>query len=254
MATSQLAIEVTDNYIQFTSFLEYSIQHQIAAPINWSDESVCKRQLEDCFKENSFLTVDYNDVTLSYASKESSLVPNNMFAESNAESIFKLCFGKVKEKHSIDFNRISELSIVNIYAISDFVKRFFVIKYPRIIIQHHGTHGLRKILDSETFLLKITLLFHVNYFCMTIVKHNKLEFYSFFDYQNNDDIIYHVLFALQQKELINEKGTIELIPNVYSNSINFDELEKNLKRIKELSLLEFNKKKNFIAQSQLLCV
>jgi len=254
MMKSQLTIEVADQHIQFTSFKNNSIQQQITTQINWSDETIFKEELSDCFEKNSFLSNDFDEISLSYASKESSLVPNSIFADSSPSAIYKLCFNDVTEKNSVDFNRISELSIVNIYAIPNLIKRFFVIKFPRIIIQHEGTHGLRKILNSNTFHLKVSLLFHEDYFCMTIVKHSNLEFYSFFDYQNDDDIIYHVLFALQQKELVNEKGNLELILGIHSKSTSFEELKKNFKRIKELSQLEVNEKNNFIAQSQLLCV
>ena len=254
MIKSQLAIEVTDKNIRFTSFHDNSIQQQIENQINWSDETICKNELNDCFEKNNFLSKDFDEVSLSYASKNSSLVPNSIFADSTPSAIYKLCFGKVLEKQSIDFNRISELSIVNIYAIPDSIKRFFVLKFPRVIIQHEGTHALRKILNANTFHLKISLIFHDDYFCMTIVKHSNLEFYSFFDYQNDDDIIYHVLFALQQKELINEKGSLELISNNNSKSSSFGDLKTNFKRIKELSELEVSEKNNFIAQSQLLCV
>ncbi len=254
MTKYQLAIEVTDQFIQFTSFLGSSIQQQVFIQVNGLDESSCKEELSTCFENHSFLSKDFDEVSLSYASKESSLVPNTIFAESTPESIYKLCFGEISEKKSLDFNRISELSIVNIYAFPDFIKRFFIIKFPRVIIQHEGTHGLRKILDSETFHLKVTLFFHADFFCMTIVKHSNLEFYSFFDYQNNDDIIYHVLFALQQKELINEKGILEFVLGVDYKSSVVDDLKTNFKKIKELSLLEVKEKNNFIAQSQLLCV
>ncbi len=254
MTKSQLTIEVADQFVQFTSFQGDTVQQQAIIQINLSDESIRKEELSTCFEKNSFLSIDFDEISLSYVSKESSLVPNSIFAESTPDSIFKLCFGEPKEKYSVDFNRISELSIVNIYTIPDWLKRFFVLKFPRIIIQHEGTHGLRKILNSETFHLKVSLMFHTNYFCMTIVKHSNLEFYSFFDYQNDDDIIYHVLFALQQKELVNEKGILELIHGIDSNTKSFVDLKGKFKRIKELASLEVNEKNNFIAQSQLLCV
>jgi len=254
MTKSHLTIEVANQFIQLTSFHEETIQQQVTIQINLSDESIRKEELNTCFEQNPFLSASFDEISLSYASKESSLVPNSIFAESSPVSIFKLCFGEPKENFSVDFNRIAELSIVNVYSISNWVKQFFVLKFPRIIIQHEGTHSLRKILNSETFHLKVSLIFHENYFCMTIVKHSNLEFYSFFDYQNDEDIIYHLLFALQQKELINEKGILELMNCIDSKTKSFVSLKENIKRIKELSALKVNEKNNFIAQSQLLCV
>ncbi len=254
MINHHLAIEVSEKHIRFTSFRNEEILKQLSISVSTNEESIAINKLNECFAENSFLSEDFKDISLSYASKESSLVPNQIFVDATPQSIFKLCFGEKKDGNSIDFNRLAELSIVNIYQIPDWIKRYFVMKFPRIILQHEGTHALRKVLNDASFSLKINLFFHEDFFYMTIVKHSNLEFYSFFDYQNDDDILYHVLFALQQKELINEKGSIELISKINAEANCFESLKNNFKRIKELKLLTISEKNNFIAQSQLLCV
>ena len=109
-------------------------------------------------------------------------------------------------------------------------------------------------LNKNSFKLKATISLHSNYFQLAIVKHSKLEFYSFFDFQNDEDILYHLLFVLQQKELINEKGTIEFIGSSKENSELIEKLEKNILRIKEMNQIKVDITESYIQKAQVLCV
>jgi hypothetical protein len=127
-------------------------------------------------------------------------------------------------------------------------------RFPRVIIQHAGTHIIRKILSENAFQLKATVVCFENYFQLTIVKHNALEFYSSFNYQNADDVIYQLSFALQQKELLNEKGSIELITSIGSESSLIEEIERGLQKIGDFKQMNIRSDKYYLSKSQLLCV
>jgi hypothetical protein len=86
------------------------------------------------------------------------------------------------------------------------------------------------------------------------VKHNALEFYSSFSYQSSEDIIYHLIFAFQQKEFTNEKGSIELVAAVGSESTLIDSVEQGLVKIGDLKKMAISKDNDHLAKSQILCV
>ena len=174
-----------------------------------SNDALIKDQLSKEFESNSIYEADFDEITLSWSSDKTTLVPNSIFSESSPQAIFELCYGK--NDADVDYNRISELSVVNVYEIPEWIKRFFVIKFPRISIQHEGSMLLRKVLNENAFKLKCSIVIYKSHFQLIISKHNELTFYSNFDYQAAEDIIYHVMFVLQQKELLSEQGSFELI-------------------------------------------
>ena len=254
MRGSHLAIEIASNAVRFVSMRNETVLSRLDQTISAKTDSESKEALKAIFEANSFLQGDFDEVSLAWCIDKSSLVPNAVFNESTPLDIFQLCFGKDSRKSEIDYNRISELSVINVYQVPNWIKSFFVIRFPRVVIQHAGTHIVRKALNENAFKLKATIVCFENYFRLTLVKHNALEFYSSFSYQSSEDIIYHLNFALQQKEFTNEKGAIELVAAVGSESNLIDSIEKGLLKIGDLKKMAVSKDNDHLAKSQILCV
>ena len=213
-----------------------------------------KKALNHAFETEALLKLDFSEMTVAWSTQKSTLVPNNVFAESSSKAIYNLCFGDSVSEGDIDYNRIAELSVVNVFEIPIWLKSYFVIKFPRVIIQHTGTHALRKAIGSNSFKLKATAVVHDSFFQLTLVKHNNLEFYSFFDAQSAEDVIYHLMFTLQQKEMVNDKGTIELSPGTGGSNLDLKEISSGLEKIKGLSGFKITIEEDFVAKAQQLCV
>ena len=250
MGLTHLSIVISGSSIAFTILKDGNLTFESSLTI--ADKP--KEELESYLSSNPLLNHNFDEEFLSFSSNRSTLVPNNIFAESTATAIHKLCFGQVNENTDVDYNRIPEVGVVNVFEISSWIKRFFILKFPRIIIQHEGSFIVRKMLTKNAFNLKATISLHSGYFQLSIIKHSKLEFYSFFEYQNDEDILYHLLFVLQQKEMTGEKGTLELINSSDKNTVFIDALEKNIKRVKELNKIKVERTESYISKAQLLCV
>ncbi|MDA9881929.1 MAG: DUF3822 family protein [Crocinitomicaceae bacterium] len=254
MTGLHLAAEITISNVRFVTFRNGTVVQAIQETYSGKTDIEIKHALSAIFQENALLQDDFEEVTVAWCEDKSSLVPNSIFNESKPSDIFKLCFGNTSENDEIDYNRISELSAINVYHVPNWLKAFFVMRFPRVIIQHAGTHIIRKILSENAFQLKATVVCFENYFQLTIVKHNALEFYSSFNYQNADDVIYQLSFALQQKELLNEKGSIELITSIGSESSLIEEIERGLQKIGDFKQMNIRSDKYYLSKSQLLCV
>lgn len=254
MIGTHLAIQLAEHAIHFVSLRNDIVQNESLVLLDQDSDSSRKELLDKHFSDSNFLKSEFDEITLSWSFKRTTLVPNAVFADSSANSIFELCYGKESLQHDIDYNRISELSVINVYEIPSWIKRYFVIKFPRINIQHEGSHIVRKNLSENAFKLKATVVLYNGYFHLTIVKHNNLEFYSSFDYQNHEDVIYHLMFALQQKEMTNENGTLEFITGPGIDKSILDKLKTDIARINDLKKFKFDSPEHYIAKSQLLCV
>lgn len=252
--TKILTIEISQENIRLSSIVGETIINSSTSKIEGVSVREKKDSLSKTFKNSSFLNNSFDEMILSWESQQATIVPSTVFEDSISRDIFKLCFGEVREDYSIDFNRIAELSVVNVYEIPDWVKSFFVMKFPRIIIQHGSSHTLRTIIKSNAFNLKINLITYSDFFHLTIVKHNELELNTTFSYQSVEDIIYHLTFTLQQKELLNQKGSIELCQGLNSDRETLEKVKEGLLKLSEYKQISTSPIDNFTINSQLLCV
>jgi hypothetical protein len=247
------AIELTENAVCF-SHLEEAVVAQHTYTFKEKTDHSYAQELTEYLDNAGFKISEFSDCTISWGSMRSSLVPTNVFNETNPVKLFQLCFGEEIPKEHIDYNRISEHGIVNIYEIPQWVKSFFISRFPKAIIQHSGSHLIRGMFAQPTFKLRSILVLFENNFLLTMVKENKLLFYSYFDYQDVNDVLYHYLFSIQQKDLVGESATVQLCKGVGSSEETisaFMELIKKIPDRKNDVLLLDNL---FTTNSQKLCV
>ena len=157
-----------------------------------------RSELEDLLKESVFQN-DFGAICLVSGLPRNTLVPNDIFVNSTTKDIFGLNYTAPFE--DLDHNRIPELGIVNIYEMPLWIKSLFVIKFPRIRIIHPSTIVLKGVFDQPNFHPKIHMYIDDNEFYYIITENNKLQYFNRFDYKELADIIYHLLFVLEQKEL-----------------------------------------------------
>ncbi len=246
----QLCLEVSSQ--GFT----YSVVHRNSKEITDTDSlqfsgrtsEECKTEIKELLDKKGLLSFS-DDVSLAVVNHRTTLVPQNVFGESKPNEIFNLCFGSTTE--DIDYNRFYEQGLVNIYEIQDWIKSFFVIRYPRVTIQHENTHVMRGIFSGNAHLPAIHIVIQNEYFSLLITSKNKLDFYNVFEYKNVDDIVYHTMFVWEQKEIDATELTVQL-----HSSDDFKDIHKEIETsiVKLKPSVKFNFKFNHKIKHQLLCV
>lgn len=251
---SQLAIEISENAVRFARLEDGEV---VSVDLfNFKDKTDVryKEQLDDIVKEKGFRDIEFDEYSLSWCSNISTLLPNNVYSEVKPEEVIRLGFKNTIPNDYIDHNRIPELALVNIFAIPLWVKSFFVIRFPRIVIQHEGSHLLHGMLSIGSFSLQIALVVHKDSFNITISNSNELVFYSYFEYQNEEDIVYHLMYTLQQNNLLNQKGKLLLCAGVGVNDQQIIALKLKLDKLKDLKQLQQKINSHLLLNFQALCV
>ena len=254
MGAKHLGINLSESHVTFTVLSDSATLFHRTESYQGKSDQDRKEAVRKVLEAHNELSGEFDNVTLAWSHAQSSLVPAAVFSETTPKEIFKLCFGNAVDVSNVDHNRIFELSVVNVYAIPDWVKSLFVMKYPQIIMQHAGTHQIRKSLNADAFYTKATIVLNTEYFRLTLVKHNKLEFYSSFDYQTAEDVIYHLNFVFQQKEMLEEKGMIEIGSNGSVDSKIAEDIISGLEKIQHLKQMKKSFDDTYLTKSQLLCV
>jgi hypothetical protein len=248
-----LAIDISANGIRFGKPGEPVDSNRELRFSNLTDSAI-KEDLNVFFQNHGIKMSELSECTISWSCFRTTLVPGNIFSESSPNSIFELCYGKNFDSNTIDYNRLPEQSIVNIFEIPLWVKSYFVLRFPRAVIQQEGSVIIRGLFGTGSFKLRTLLSLHDNYFGLTVVKENKLQFYSTFDYQNSDDVIYHFIFVLQQKEWFGSEIQIEICDGVGSSMEMIKEIEDKLQKFSEFRKKSIVTESNFLINSHKFCV
>lgn len=255
MNLTQLCINLSETSVEIAEVSRSSELVIRKESLIFSDEREIqiKEELNDFLSKMDFKK-EYNEYSLSWNSKNSSLVPMNVFQESNAEDIYRLSFGTKTPASQIDYNRIIMESLVNVFDIPLWAKSFFVIKYPRIVIQHDVTHQIHGIFNGPTFKLKTVLSLKKDYFTLTSVHHGKLIFFNSFEYTNNEDILYYLINMLKKKELLDEKGSLLISGEKEQSESVANFFSDHKLKIQELKKIDVNTDNDLSFKNQLLCV
>lgn len=252
MPKRHLAIEINTGAVRFVKLDGSFVVSKHEFSFLDKQDYRYKSQLSDFLEEAKLREIDFDECSIAWSAKQSTLIPTNVYNESEASSVFKLCFGEQFDKNEIDYNRVTDPQLVNVYWIPFWLKTFFVIKFPRVVIQHEATHLLRGIFKGSTFKPKAIAVFHEDFFSLLLVKENNLHFYSNFDYSSIEDVVYYISFTLQQKEWFNNPVEI-VLNNGVGAKLDLVELEKNLlKVLAKNSTISVDE--NLLPKYQELCV
>lgn len=169
-----------------------------------------KEQLQQLIEKHELNDGSYDEQILMWYTSTSTLIPMNLLEESTPKELIEHSFSAHKVQYDVDYNRISELSLVNIYEIPLWVKSFFVIRFPRIVMQHLGTGMLRGIFNSSSFKPTIHVILMNNFALLIYVKHNELVMYNSYDFASENDLIYYTINTLTQTNSLDLKGAVSI--------------------------------------------
>lgn len=195
----------------------------------------CKSEIQKLLDKNQINSDSFEEFSLAWFSSYSTLIPANLFSESTPEVFLKGTFFKEILHNDIDYNRLSELALVNVYEVPLWVKSFFVIRFPKIVIQHQQTIFLRGIFDGPTFKTSVHIQLYENHVQIIIVGHNELKFSNYFEFSSIEDIIYYVFFVLQQEKLTDQKINLQIADSVERDALLSETVINRLRNLKELT-------------------
>ncbi len=254
MSKKQLVVDVNRQAVRFVRLVEQIPEQQFTFTFKDKTDFGYKDQLDVFLGKTDFRALDWDEYSLSWFSDETTLVPNAIFEEADPTKVFQLAYGNEIPENDIDFNRIPEFSGVNIYEIPIWVKSFFVTRFPRMIMQHEGTHIIRGLLNGPTYKLKMVLSIHEDHFLLTAVKDSSLQYYNTFSYQTVEDIIYHVAHLLQQNNWTETSGQLSIV-SFLSEENHCARLAKDLfDKVPSFKELKTTIEPDLIHQYQTLCV
>lgn len=246
-------ISKTSVRVAEVSLSENTVQILIESEFQEKREIDYKQELTRIFQDES-ISKDYNDVFLTWCNHNSALYPTRLFQSSNKKDLASFIHGKQIDLEELDHNRIAELDMVNIFEIPHWVKSFFIIKFPQIIIFHENTIALRSIFNSSTFKPQAFVNCFDQYFSIQIVSKNELIFSNNFIYSDPQDILYFTLYAIRNTL---DKETLHSLKFQTISPKQQKQIDTIIKLIQEQNMLpntQLNHESNQLYKKPILCV
>lgn len=147
---------------------------------------------------NYQITKNYQKVYISVLNSHFTLIPTAFKNEINAD-ILQFGTGLTITKNTIEH---SINNFIVCYTLDQELKQYLEKTFPIAFIRHAGAVTL-SLFNTLPTLINCDLLLNLNFGSIEIAVKQKsnLQFYNVFNYQTNEDIIYYLLFTLEQLNL-----------------------------------------------------
>jgi hypothetical protein len=247
---NQLCFQVSSNDLSFSIIdrTNKQIIQSASCALNSRVAELKREEATNLLRQHTINDFD-GEVSLAFCGPKSTLVPQVIYGESNAKDVFELSFGT--SENIIEHTRFFEQALVNVYEIEEWIKRFFVIRFPRINIQHETTHILRGIFEKNTFQPTIHLAVNNTHFTVFAVSKNQLDFFNTFEFTNVDDLLYYTLHVVNSLQYNTKEWTLSWHSDAPHNELfdSFSSQMQNNNTTKKVVIYPVSKIKH-----QLLCV
>ena len=181
---------------------------------------------------NEFNLLNIIKVTLILNNKLSVLVPKDFFNEENCLDYLKFN-SRLLKNDTASFDYIEEFEAYNVFITYGNVTNYLIEKFGSFEFFHYSTVLLKK-LYSDTPKDKIARIYvniNKSYLNIIVFKGKELNYYNTFDYETKDDILYFILFVIEQNKLINNETKMKLIGEEKIIKNYYDYLSKFIKNL-----------------------
>lgn len=221
-SNSLIFCEFTADFTQIIQLVdvEFNIQNNPTLSVLDRLQFICN---------NYQLIKTYNKVYISILNLNFTLIPNAFASLNNEADLLKFGTGLTTVKNSLE-HTLSNLNFC--YTVEQDLKQFLEKTFPTAFIRHAGAVSL-SLFTNQPFLANSDLFLNINYNIIeiTIKQKNNLQFYNAFNYQTTEDIIYYLLFTLEQLQLNPLTVKIAIAGQTDSNSELIISLKKYIKHI-----------------------
>jgi hypothetical protein len=231
MDKKQLCFLISHDFCSFVLIQNEDIILYEKVNFDNKNEEIIKDDLISTLKKVDLVKFNVDYLTISVLTAKTTILPSSVFQIAHLKNYFLASFENLNPNHSIDFNRISKLSIVTIYEISNWIKSFFVLRFPSVSIQNFATIVINGMLEINSNELSINISIFSDIIFITIIEKNELLFCNNFSVNNENDVIYYLGFTLQQLKLTDKKGKIVIDIEANLAFTNQESFSKNINKI-----------------------
>jgi len=231
-----VTLVVSDNLDNIIEFNQKEFKEYV------EDSYLCKN-LELFIKESDINISNIINVELIVCNKLSSIVPKNLFEEKLSLDYLKFNSKLLKDDYPAN-DMIEEIGAVNVYLPYINVNNYLIEKFGSFNYYHYSTILIKKLIKHNSSKdLTLYANIELNNFQVLILKNRKLIYYNNFDIKEKEDILYFILFVMEQNKIDCNNDKLLLLGDIHKESDIYKLLIKFINNIEIMDFIEINKSK-----------
>lgn len=190
------------------------------------------KTLKKGFKENNELSNSFSSVKIIHYNNLSTVVPEPLFDKNNALSYLKFN-SKILQNDYAAYDEIFNNECVNVYIPYVNINNYIFKMFDSFVYNHYSSIILEKVKLNEKNTITPSLYLNVNSNHMELIYFvkNKLIFYNRFDFSTKEDIIYYLLFTIDQLKLNPEEIPLVITGNISEDDDNYQIIYKYIRNV-----------------------
>lgn len=188
--------------------------------------------LEAIFEQNNFLSKPFKKVSISINNSLYTFVPSPLFDASSAEKYLKLnC--KISQNDEVQYASMKNMNAYCIFAIDKKIKSFFDYQFPGAKYLHQSMVLSDAVLNNFKNKEQQSVIINIrkNDFDALIINDKKTELINTFHYTNADDLLFHLLYVLEQLSINPDKQEVLVCGEILKNSAVYERLVKYIRHV-----------------------
>lgn len=227
-----LVIELSDNYIKFCELQsnEANPLYVCHYPIENDLKHTISEHLINALKHFQFSKKSYKHVYINYFTAQFTLCPNAFYNHENNRALLEFNSGTIGSKFIVTDDVSPDIKLI--FAIDEELKSTLDQLFPNHFLKHTLTVISKLTLASEEFIKEhIVLAINSDYIEVAVKQEQKLLLANQYSIKTQEDVLYYVLFILEQYHLNPLTTNIKIIGNIDASSSLILSLKKYIKYI-----------------------
>ena len=190
------------------------------------------KTLKKGFKENNELSNSFSSVKIIHYNNLSTVVPEPLFDKKNALSYLKFN-SKILQNDYVAYDRIFNNECVNVFIPYVNINNYIFKMFDSFVYNHYSSIILEKVKLNEknTTTPSLYLNININHMEITYFVKNKLVFYNRFDFNTKEDVMYYLLFTIDQLKLNPEEIPVVITGNISEDDDNYKIIYKYIRNV-----------------------
>ncbi|MBN1116101.1 MAG: DUF3822 family protein [Bacteroidales bacterium] len=191
------------------------------------------RKINKITDSENFLANDFNKIRITYFNQSSTLIPEEFFDVNNLRKYFEFS-QSLEDLDEIHYNKISEITLYNVFSIPNYLTEIFYTLYPNKNIEF--THQASKLIRLGLSLHAknntcIIISLNSHFFDLVVFEDGELALSNSYQYANDSDFVYFFLYAMKQLKINNEEQEVYVLGEMMNDKNITKELSKYTKKI-----------------------
>ena len=258
-----LSVEVGLNKFAYCLFDTLSFTYILLKEFKFEARGISEscEKIADIIASEPLLQKEFYSGSLALNEFPSTLVPTSFYKEERNREIL----GFNHEVHEeILSDKMQQMDAINIYSIPTELLNLIRKSFPNTQIKCNSSILIEQLLlQNKSTEAKVYACIQKNVLEVCVIEENKLELHNSFSIDTKEDLLYYLLFALEQMGMSVEKIELVLLDDIlisdkkynllyqYIRNISFGNRPENLNFSKELESIKSHQ--YFCLFSQLLC-